>query len=131
MNRIKRKQEKARVDRYRAEMQPALEASLAQRKAAEQIQSATEEADMTQPAYTPPPAPGVLPDGKRVFVCTDHAGHYPVGVASVIIADSEVQARGLLEEELRTRGLNPDEPFTLQEVTSTDPRVVVLNDGNY
>lgn len=84
-----------------------------------------------QPVYTPPPAPGILPDGKRVFICTDHDLHWPVGGGSVIIADSEVQARGLLDAELTSRGLNASLPYTLTEVGQDGPVAVVISDGQY
>lgn len=87
---------------------------------------------MTEPAYTPPPAPGPLPDGKRVFVSTDHDSHYPVGAASVVIAFSEPEARGLLDVELRAQGLNPNDPvYTLREIGQGAPVAIVLVDGNY
>lgn len=86
---------------------------------------------MTEPFYTPPPAPGILPDGKRVFVCTDHDGHY-VGGASVVVAFSEPEARGLLDAELRTHGLNPNDPvYTLREIGQGAPVAVVLRNGDY
>lgn len=66
----------------------------------------------------------------RVFVCTDHAGHYPVGVASVVVAHDEQQARMMLEDELCRIGLEKT-AFTLVEVDRTRPSVRVLNDGNY
>ncbi|KKB80792.1 hypothetical protein VW35_00865 [Devosia soli] len=84
-----------------------------------------------QPFYTPPPAPGILPDGKRVFVSTDHASHWPVGCASVVVALSEEQARGLLDAELRAHGLNPNEPYTLKEIGQGEPVAIVLCDGQY
>jgi hypothetical protein len=67
----------------------------------------------------------------RVYVCTDHQTHYPVGGASVVVAEDEEQARALLYAELRTHGLRKDEPFTLQEVSLDRPHAVVLNNGDY
>lgn len=86
---------------------------------------------MAEPFYTPPPDPGPLPDGKRVFVSTDHAAHY-VGGASVVVAFSEAEARGLLDAELRAHGLNPNDPaYTLREIGQGEPVAVVLCDGQY
>lgn len=69
----------------------------------------------------------------KAFVCTDHDYHYPVGVASVIIAENEDQARSLLDAQLRERGLSPhaDEPYTLQTLSLDEPKALVLHDGNY
>lgn len=67
----------------------------------------------------------------RVFTCIDHDGHYPVGVASVVAAPDEEQARALLAAELRTFGLKPERGFTLQALDLSMPRVRVLNDGGY
>lgn len=69
----------------------------------------------------------------RLFVCTDHDLHYPVGCASVVLAEDEEQARDLLDAQLRKHGLkgHADEPYTLQELDLSTPQAVVLNDGEY
>lgn len=67
----------------------------------------------------------------QVFVCTDHDGHYPVGVASVVVAATEDEARHLLQAELITHGLNAKKPFTLRRINSESPRAFVLLDGDY
>lgn len=67
----------------------------------------------------------------RVFTCVDHEGVWPVGVASVVVADNEASARAILGGELYKRGLARDRPFTLQEVDLTRPRATVLMDGDY
>jgi hypothetical protein len=67
----------------------------------------------------------------RVWTCRDHDGHWPVGTASVIVAESEEQAQDLLKAELRAQELNPEEPFTLQELNTATPCVRVLRDGEY
>jgi hypothetical protein len=67
----------------------------------------------------------------KVFVCTDHAGHYPVGVCSVVIANDEQEARELLTAELKSHGLSTEEPFTLRWINSEAPRAFVLLDGDY
>lgn len=68
----------------------------------------------------------------RVFVCTDHDGHYPVGVASVVIAESESEARSLLDVELRRNGLKDSlvNPYGLREVPLV-AAAIVLNNGDY
>lgn len=69
----------------------------------------------------------------NVFVCTDHDSHYPVGCASVVIADTEEQARQLLDIQLREHSLMPHsmEPYTLQLVSTGEAKAIVLNDGDY
>lgn len=72
---------------------------------------------------------GQLVDDLHVYVSTDHDGQYPVGVASVVLAKNPVEARGLLDAELTSKGLNPDLPYTLVELRG--PVAMVLNDGDY
>lgn len=67
-----------------------------------------------------------------VFVCDDHAGHWPVGVASVIVANDEAEARGLLVAELKRHGLDGTKPpFTLRKLNTSAPRAFVIRDGDY
>lgn len=66
----------------------------------------------------------------RVFVCTDHEGHYPVGVCSIVFAHSEHEARGLLQAELHEHLLD-GRPFTLRELSMEKPKAFVLLDGDY
>lgn len=71
-----------------------------------------------------------------VWVCTDHASHF-VGGASVVVAESELHARGLLDKELIEHGLKPyaDEPYTLKLLNTDDDMAdgyaIVLRDGDY
>jgi len=67
---------------------------------------------------------------NRIYTCTDHKEHWPVGVASIVIAPDKKQARLLLEQELEKYGLGGGK-FTLQKVDLTKPQAIVLNDGNY
>lgn len=66
----------------------------------------------------------------RVFTCTDHKGHWPVGTASVVIAHSEAEARQLLDAALLDQGLDLD-AYTMNEVPLHEPRALVLNNGEY
>lgn len=70
-----------------------------------------------------------LPKEKRVFVCTDFKGHYPVGAAAVVLADSESDARRYLSNALEFRKL-PASEFTLREITDFYG-AEILCDGNY
>ena len=68
----------------------------------------------------------------KVFTTTGFKGHYPVGTAAVVVAESKEKAAALLNVELKRKGL-PD------TVKSTDMRqlrqdrisVNILCDGNY
>lgn len=69
----------------------------------------------------------------KVFTCIDHDLHYPVGCASVVVAEDEPSARFLLDDALVERGLKPfsRSPYTLVELNTSEQRAVVLADGNY
>lgn len=67
----------------------------------------------------------------KLFTCTDHDCHWPVGVASIVVARDEAEARVLLERELAVASLDPKEPFTLKEIDATIPGAYILCDGNY
>lgn len=67
----------------------------------------------------------------NVYVCTDHDGHYPVGVCSVVIANSEPEAKGLLRAELHEHGLDETKPFTLRLLSTLAPKAFVILDGEY
>lgn len=69
----------------------------------------------------------------RIFTCTDHDTFYPVGAASVVIADDEEMARRLLDSALIARGLKPssESSYTINEILETAPCAVILVDGNY
>ena len=66
----------------------------------------------------------------KLFTCVDHDSHYPVGVASVVIAEDKEKAYYLLAVELTENGLLPDN-FTLQEVDFSKEKAIILRDGNY
>jgi hypothetical protein len=66
----------------------------------------------------------------KVFTCVDHKGHWPVSVASVVVARGEDEARRLLDAELLQQGLDTD-PYTLKEVATDHPHAVVLANGEY
>lgn len=66
-----------------------------------------------------------------VYVCDDHDGHWPVGVCSIVVANSEHEARGLLQAELHEHGLDEKKPFTLRRLNTDAPRAFVIRDGDY
>lgn len=67
----------------------------------------------------------------KVFYSTDHDGHWPVGVASVVVAPSESIARLCLAEKLLELGLDASKPFTLTELVTSRTQVLILRDGDY
>ena len=69
----------------------------------------------------------------KLYYCKDHAGYWPIGVASIILASSEEEAKDLLDEELKSRGLKTysEEPYTLTKIPQTRSCVTIINDGNY
>ena len=66
----------------------------------------------------------------NVYTCTDHDGYWPVGAASIVVAENEEEARTLLREKLVSMDLDPD-GFTLQVLDTSTPKAVVLRDGDY
>lgn len=69
----------------------------------------------------------------KVYFCDNHDCFWPVGVASVVIAENAEQAQALLDDQLKARGLKPssDRPYLLVEVAQTKPHAIIINDGNY
>lgn len=69
----------------------------------------------------------------RLWTSTDHDCHYPVGCASIVLAEDETEARRLLDEALTAHGLKGGDtaPYTLTEIPLDQARAVVLNDGQY
>lgn len=67
----------------------------------------------------------------NVYICTDHDTHYPVGGASIVVANNEDAARELLRMALKDNGLDPDLDFTLALVDTTAPQATILVNGDY
>lgn len=71
----------------------------------------------------------------RLFTCTDHKGHWPVGTASIVLASNEAEARSLLDRKLYENNLilnGETTHYTLNEVSLEDgPKAIILNDGDY
>jgi len=55
----------------------------------------------------------------KVFTCIDHETAYPVGGASVVVAETEERAREILYSELSRCGLGKYKDFTLVELDLT------------
>ena len=69
----------------------------------------------------------------KLFYCEDHDAKWPVPVCSIIIAKDENQARDLLDEQLKERGLKTfsEEPYSLVKVPQQKPVAIVISDGEY
>lgn len=69
----------------------------------------------------------------RLFVVTDHDSYWPVGSASVIVAENEKQAHNLMDAALVADGLKPwlDDPYTLVEISLDKPQAKILVNGEY
>lgn len=69
----------------------------------------------------------------KIFTCTNHDTHWPIGGASIIIAKDRKQGKKLLDKELESQGLKPfkQEPYTLVEISSNKARAIILCDGEY
>lgn len=68
----------------------------------------------------------------NVYTCTQFTGHWPVGSAAVVVADSPEKAAQLLNAKLREEGLKGDAaPFEMKAVPITAGFVDVLCNGDY
>lgn len=70
----------------------------------------------------------------KVFFSNDFRGHYPVGTAAIIMAETIEDARKFLDEELTLRGLkpfSPDNGYSLVEVVLDIEGAIILRDGDY
>lgn len=69
----------------------------------------------------------------KVWTCTDHAGHWPVGVASVVVANTEDEARATLDLALKNAGLKTSTgaPYTLNLLETGSRKARILRDGDY
>ena len=65
----------------------------------------------------------------NVYYSNDFTGIWPVGTAAIVVAESEEEARKLLDRKLGDIGLVFD--GTLVLVDDTVAEAIVLRDGNY
>ena len=68
-----------------------------------------------------------------MYTCNNHDSHYPVGCASVVVAQDLAEARELLDKQLISCGLRPykNKPYDLIKVCLEAPAATILCDGNY
>lgn len=68
----------------------------------------------------------------NIWTNTNFEGHWPVGVAAVIIADSAEEATELLNLELISEGLKPTaEEKYMEPLDLRRKHAKVLNNGDY
>ena len=69
----------------------------------------------------------------KVYICTDHDTYWPVGGASIVVAEDYLRARELLDARLKEDGLKgfDEEPFTLWEVNLDKEGAEILCNGDY
>ena len=69
----------------------------------------------------------------KLFTCLDHDTHWPIGGASIIIAEDKRQARRLLDEALDQKDLKTfqQDPYTLKQVRMDKAIAIILRDGEY
>ena len=67
-----------------------------------------------------------------LWTCNDHATIWPVGGASIVIAENEEEARILLDKALDKAGIHETNgSYTLVEVSMDEPIAIVLCNGDY
>ncbi len=69
----------------------------------------------------------------KVFTVTNFVGHWPIGVAAVVVADDRKKARKLLDAALDKKNLmvKQEKKYDLDELDICSPQALVLCDGNY
>lgn len=68
----------------------------------------------------------------KVWTNTQFEGHWPVGVAAVVVADTRGQAAEMLNQQLTKRGLSPSATADQFDPLPTHtPLVAILRDGDY
>lgn len=69
----------------------------------------------------------------KVYTVTNHSIHWPVGGASVVVAENEQEATELLDTQLMNEGLVPSDgnPYTLEELDISKAQAIILCNGDY
>ncbi len=67
--------------------------------------------------------------GLKAFYTTDFDGHWPVGTAAVVVAETEKGAERMLQAELKRVGLTSKIKGKLIELD--EPGAIILCDGGY
>lgn len=68
----------------------------------------------------------------NTYTITGFTGHWPVGTAAVVVAQTAAMAAQALEEALRQQGLpQVIDPAKMERLSTYVPTIRILNDGNY
>ena len=69
----------------------------------------------------------------KVWTCNNFEGHWPVGAAAVMVAETADEAKMVLLSELKTRGLGEQclESLHVKEIDIGKPAAFILCDGDY
>ncbi len=67
----------------------------------------------------------------KIWTNNEFAGHWPVGTAAVVVAETPEDAAEYLNMFLAERGLGPCEAKQFKEMPFEDGQVAILSDGNY
>lgn len=68
----------------------------------------------------------------QVFTNVEFRGHYPAGVAAVVVAANREAAAQLLEADLAVRGLAQTVPaMDMHQLPLHEPCIWILRDGDY
>lgn len=68
----------------------------------------------------------------KLYACTNFKGHWPVGVAAIVIAPDRGIAHTLLLKALGEDGLkNQPHPLELREIPTSSPIAIILASGEY
>ena len=68
---------------------------------------------------------------KKIWTHNDFQGHWPVGTAAVVIAETQGAAAQILDAELKKIGLPPCEAKGFVELPFSLGEVRILCDGDY
>ena len=68
----------------------------------------------------------------NIYTCNSFEGFYPVGTAAVIVAESNVKAKAILDAELKRMGLSQDVPIgEINRLETGMPDAIILCNGDY
>lgn len=67
----------------------------------------------------------------KLWTNNKFTGHYPVGTAAVVVADTAQEAADFLNLFLAEAGIEQCEAEQFEEMPFADGQVRILNDGNY
>lgn len=71
----------------------------------------------------------------KLYTCINHPGHWPVPTATIILAESNGEARAMIDQSLREAHIRMDDwklsDYKLVEVDMSIKQAIVLSDGDY